>query len=142
MSSLTNSLTQIAGTLDFLPPEIRTADGSDSSDRESRQRNDLYAFGKVIYCVVTGQDPHAWPTIPATLPLTLPLKFFLRLSFQLCDKEPTKRMGSMIKLETEFSEIERKLLYGETLCDKCRYQLKTILCNIRRPCFFRIEKFS
>ena len=93
MSSLTTSMTQIAGTLDFLPPEIRTADGSDSSDRESRQRNDLYAFGKVIYCAVTGQNPHACPTIPAELPLTLPLKFFLRLSFQLCYRDTARRMS-------------------------------------------------
>ena len=131
MASLTNSSTQLAGTLDFLPPEIRTADGSDSISKESPRQNDLYAFGKVVYCVVTGQDSHSWPTIPRGLPLTLPLKFFLRLSFQLCSKDPAKRLVSIEKLEHEFSEIERKLLFGETLSDKCRYIMKTTLCDIQ-----------
>ncbi len=126
MSSTTATLTQIAGTLDFLPPELRE-DGSEISDRDSRQKNDLYAFGKVIYCTITGENPHNWPAVPSSLPLSLPLKFFLRLSFQLCDKDQNRRLNSIDALEKELSEIERKLLYGETLRDKIRYSAKMFL---------------
>lgn len=53
ISALSNSMTQLVGTLDFIPPEERGVDSMESSDRISRQRNDLYAFGKVVYCSVT-----------------------------------------------------------------------------------------
>ncbi len=131
ISSLTGTTTNLAGTIEFLPPEVRTADGSDSSSRKSTQKNDLYAFGKVIYCAVTGQEPHAWPTIPKELPLTLPFKLFLRLSLRLCDKDPARRINSISELEKELSDIKRKLETGETLRDKAAYQLKQFLIDLR-----------
>ena len=42
LSSLSTTYTQLAGTLDFLPPEERASDSG--LDRELRQINDLYAF--------------------------------------------------------------------------------------------------
>ena len=140
LSSLNSTFTQIAGTMDFLPPELRISDGSDSSDRLSRKRNDLYAFGKVIYCAVTGLDPHSWPTVPKELPLSLPLKFFLRLSFQLCDKDPNRRLDSIEDLQKEFAEIERKLAFGETLRDKISWLLKTFHAKLRGV-WFQFLKF-
>jgi len=131
ISSLTGTTTNLAGTLEFLPPEVRTADDSDSSSRKSTQKNDLYAFGKVIYCAVTGQEPHAWPTIPKELPLTLPFKLFLRLSLRLCDKDPARRINSISELEKELSDIKRKLETGETLRDKAAYQVKRFLLDLR-----------
>ena len=131
MSALSSTTTQIAGTIDFLPPEVRTADGSDSSSKKSTQENDLYAFGKVIYCAVTGQSPQAWPTIPQKLPLTLPFKLFLRLSLRLCDKDPTRRIHSINELEKELFEIKRKLETGETLRDKAAYHIKQFLLGLR-----------
>ena len=63
LTASTNSMTTLfAGTIDFLPPEVRTSGGTGSSDRRSTQRNDLYAFGKVVYCSVTARGPQAWPT--------------------------------------------------------------------------------
>ncbi|MGI6355776.1 MAG: protein kinase domain-containing protein, partial [Lentisphaeria bacterium] len=53
LSPLSGTMTQLAGTLDFLPPEERSREQSPNS-RDSRQRNDLYAFGKIIYCCITG----------------------------------------------------------------------------------------
>lgn len=131
ISALSTTTTQVAGTIDFLPPEVRTAEYAESSDQKSTQRNDLYAFGKVIYCVVTGQSPQAWPTIPKTLPLTLPFKLFLRLSFQLCDKDPSKRIHSINELGKELSGIDRKLKTGETLRDKAAYHLKCLMLGLR-----------
>ena len=131
MSALSTTTTQVAGTIDFLPPEVRSPDGDDSSSKKSTQENDLYAFGKVVYCAVTGQSPQSWPTIPKELPLTLILKLFLRLSLRLCDKDPSKRIRSINELEKEFSEIERKLETGETLLDKAAYQIKQFLLGLR-----------
>lgn len=131
ISSLTATTTHLAGTIEFLPPEVRTAEGSDSSNRKSTQKNDLYAFGKVIYCAVTGQEPQAWPTIPKELPLTLHFKLFLRLSLRLCDKDPARRINSIGELEKDLSEIKRKLETGETLRDKAAYQLKRFLLDLR-----------
>lgn len=121
VSSLSNSMTQLAGTLDFIPPEERTADALESSDRHARQRNDLYAFGKVIYCAVTGRNPHEYPAVPPDMPLSLPLKYFLRLSYDLCNNEPVRRLTSISRLEQEFADIERKVFYGETFRDKLIY---------------------
>ncbi len=121
LSSLDATLTQIAGTMDFLPPEMRAADGDEFVRRISHPRNDLYAFGKVVYCAATGNGPQEWPTVPAGQKLSLPLKFFLRFSFQLCAKDPLKRLDDIRAAEAELNEIERKLLYGETWRDKLRY---------------------
>ncbi len=131
ISSLSNSKTQLAGTLDFIPPEERGADSLASSDKLSRQRNDLYAFGKVIYCSVTGLDPHSWPAVPKELPLSLPLKFFLRLSFRLCDKDPARRLNTIEDVQKEFAEIERKLMYGETFKDRISYIGENILQDVK-----------
>lgn len=53
LSPLSGTVTQLAGTLDYLPPEERSRELSPDT-RDSRQRNDLYAFGKIIYCCITG----------------------------------------------------------------------------------------
>lgn len=130
ISSLSASVSQLAGTLDFLPPEER-AGGSDSSDRETRRRNDLYAFGKVIYCAVTGLAPSEWPSVPAESPLSAPLKYFLHLSFQLCEREPLRRLDSLSDLTREFTRIEHKLQYGETRSERCEAFCKSLLINLK-----------
>ena len=129
LSSLSATHTQLAGTLDFLPPEERASD-TPGTDRRSRQKNDLYAFGKVIYCSVTGCSPQDFPTVPAELPLTVELKFFLRLAFRLCNKDPLLRLDSLEKTAAELAQIERKLLYGETFRDKCHYGAHQVLTHL------------
>ena len=129
LSSLSATYTQLAGTLDFLPPEERASD-TPGTDRRSRQKNDLYAFGKVIYCSVTGCSPQDFPTVPAELPLTVELKLFLRLAFRLCNKDPLLRLDSLEKTAAELMEIERKLKYGETFRDKCHYAIREILTRL------------
>ena len=128
MTSLTNSVTQLAGTLDFIPPEERSCDNS-NQDKKSAQKSDLYALGKVIYCAATGLTPNQFPAIPKNLPLSLPLKFFLHLAFQLCNKNPYHRLNSIEKVENEFKQIERKLLFGENIGDKISYFIKSLRVN-------------
>ena len=129
LSSLSATYTQLAGTLDFLPPEERASD-TPRTDRTSRQKNDLYAFGKVIYCAVTGGSPQDFPTVPAELPLTPELKFFLRLAFRLCNKDPLLRLDSLEKTASELVQIERKLQCGETFRDKCHYVIHDLLTRL------------
>ena len=118
LSSLSGSMTRLAGTLDYMPPEMRSS-GSDEEDRASRCRSDLYAFGKVIYCAVTGCSSGDWPRVPAGLAATLPVKLFLRLALRLCDTDPVRRLDRIEAVRKEFAGIERKLLCGETFRDRC-----------------------
>ena len=119
VSSLANSLTRLAGTLDFLPPEERRRGGS--TDRASRQRNDLYAFGKVVYCAATGLEPGRYPSLPTNARLSAELRLFLRLAFKLCAGDSHLRIDDLPGLYKEMKRIERQLRSGETAADKLRY---------------------
>lgn len=119
LSPLAATMTQLAGTLDFLPPEERSQD-SPTDNRQSRQRNDLYAFGKIIYCCVTGNAACDFPATPSSMPLTLVNKLLFRLALRLCDREPTRRLNSLAALEQEFRRTVRLCQYGEGLLDRLR----------------------
>ena len=121
VSSLSNSLTRLAGTLEFLPPEERGGAPPESTDRISRQRNDLYAFGKVVYCAATGLEPGRYPSLPTGMKLSTELKLFMRLAFRLCARESRLRIGDLGGVSRELARIERQLESGETLPDKVRY---------------------
>lgn len=124
LSSLSVTVTQFAGTLDFLPPEERSSETPDLTNRQSRQRNDLYALGKVIYCAVTGNSPEMFPHIPKDFNLSIQRKYYLHLAFQLCDREPLCRLNSIEKTELALAGIQRKLEYGITgkdlFCDTAK----------------------
>ena len=121
LSSLSMTMTTLAGTFEFIPPEIRSADDFFSHDNISRQKCDLYAFGKVIYCIVTGRDALSFPSIPKDISRSLPVKYCLRLSWQLCSHEPAKRLDDLANTEKALSVIEKKLLFGENWLDKLCY---------------------
>lgn len=74
------------GTPDFIPPW-------GPIDR----RADLYALGRVLYCMVTGLPARSFPTLPAEL-LTPELqpetKLLNRLITRACDPDPDKRFQS------------------------------------------------
>ncbi len=142
LSPLSGTMTQLAGTLDFLPPELRTGDNFPDT-RKSRQRNDLYAFGKLIYCCVTGNGANAFPSLPAKLPLTIANKLFFRLALRLCNHDSVLRMTALPKIQYEFQEIERKLAYGETLGDKLHYGMTStslFLLTVGHRCISAIRR--
>lgn len=146
LSPLSGTMTQMVGTLDFMPPEERLGEASDDS-RESRQRNDLYAFGKLIYCCVTGNMANEFPSTPADMPLTLSNKYFFRLSLWLCDKEPTRRLRRINELLKEFEQTVRLCLYGESLLDKIRYHIfaqkrNFVSCVKRLGLFYKHHWFA
>ncbi len=129
--SLSETMTQAAGTLDYLPPEERSADNASENAGKLNQDNDLYAFGKVIYCVVTGQSTRQWPAIPEGLPVTPTLKFFIHLSFRLCDRFPARRLVSIEEIDRRMKEIKRKLMFGETRRDQILFLLKSAENDLR-----------
>ncbi len=126
-SSLSATVTKLAGSFEFIPPEARSGESLDSSDRASRQRNDLYAFGKVIYCAVTGNEPQKFPDIPPEVSLRpLPVKLFMRLALQLCEKDPSLRIDSVAEAAEELEVIGKILLEGEDLRDRFRFTSKEV----------------
>ena len=125
LASLSATITQPVGTLEYLPPEVRCPEDAWENAGKLNQCSDLYAFGKVIYCVVTGQDTRQWPAIPEGLPVTPVLKFFIRLSFRLCDRLPARRLASIGEIAREMEEIKRKLQFGETRRDQFLFVLKS-----------------
>ena len=140
LSSLSVSRSMLAGTLDFIPPERRAEDSLESTDPLSRQRNDLYAFGKVVYCAATGNGPHEYPATPPDMPLTPALKYFFRLSCGLCSKAPELRLDSVEKVEQEFAAIKHKLEHGESFRDKTAYCLKKFVSGVKHT-FFSAGRF-
>ena len=126
VSSLSNSMTGLAGTLEFLPPEVRSSDAPDSGDRSSRQRNDLYAFGKVVYCAATGLEPRMYPSLPTGAKLSPELKMFWDLASRLCSREPLLRIRDLRSLEREMDKISSRLETGETFASRLRPALSRL----------------
>ena len=122
MSSTENSVTGLAGTWEFIPPEIRSSDHPDSCTGKS-QDSDLYAFGKVIYCAISGQHPQNFPSLPNSRLQSLPAKYFMQLAFRLCDRDPKHRINSIAALDREMTKIRRKLRYGENWQDRLSYRI-------------------
>lgn len=124
MSSLAATVTNPAGTLYFFPPEQRNENFK--YDRESRQKSDLYAFGKVIYCAITANDPRNFPSWPGDLTLSAPRKYFLHLACRLCHIEPACRPENICDIESEIIQIRRCLRSGETAGDRLRLFLEDL----------------
>lgn len=128
LSPLSGTVTQLAGTLDYLPPEERSRELSPDT-RDSRQRNDLYAFGKIIYCCITGNGADQFPSLPRNFPLTLQNKLFFRLAIRLCDKEPSKRLARLSDVIAASDDTVRMCQYGEKLSDKLSYACSSLWRN-------------
>ncbi|NLG12779.1 MAG: protein kinase [Lentisphaerae bacterium] len=133
LSPLSGTVTQLAGTLDYLPPEERSRELSPDT-RDSRQRNDLYAFGKIIYCCITGNGADQFPSLPRKFPLTLQNKLFFRLAIRLCDKEPSKRLAQLSDVVAAFDDTVRMCQYGEKVSDKLHYACSTLYRNFVCAC--------
>ena len=119
LSALSGTFSMV-GTKGFVPPEVVFG----NPEETTKQRNDLYAFGKVIYCVITGEDVAEFPSTPKNFAKTCLNKYFLNLSFRLCHKELEVRLINIEEITQELADIERKLLRGETDIDKLKYYTK------------------
>lgn len=106
MSDLTQTKkTRVVGTDGYLPPE---AYSTNSPSKEQRLQWDLYAFGKVIYQVFTGEmDAKEWPTIPENVALNTFSSKLNDLSAKLCDRDPSKRMYSIEEIEVALDKLKK-----------------------------------
>lgn len=86
-----------AGTPGFIPPENLVM--GLSADFKS----DLYAIGKVFYCMITGNPPGEYPHLPETMPLEVRRQLFPVLS-RMCNNNATKRFSSVAEMLEKIPE--------------------------------------
>ncbi len=112
MASEQTILTHMAGTLAFLPPEMR----SDNFSAEAAivSRGDFYALGKVIYCAFTGKSPEEFPSLPASTVMDSGSKQLVHLCLALCETDPAERCSSPQQIRQLLDRAERIILHGET----------------------------
>jgi len=99
------------GTRYFIPP-----------DQSMGQEADLYAVGKMLYCIFTGLPPQDFPTLPDRLieDMTPQRKLLNKIIGKACAKKRDARFA------TAFDFIEA--LQGNTSFSKTGYGRKLILC--------------
>ena len=116
MASEQTMLTHMAGTLAFLPPEMR----SDNFTAEAPvvSRGDFYALGKVIYCAFTGKSPEEFPSLPANTPMDSGSKQLVHLCLALCETDPAERCSSPQQIRQLLDRAERIILHGESRKDR------------------------
>lgn len=100
--------TSCAGTLGFIPPEVL------NNDADMDQKADIYALGKVFYCMVTGLRPRQYPQLPIDMRIEVCRQIYPALS-RMCNRNPAKRFknadeflsGLPVKLEkpTRFEKM-------------------------------------
>lgn len=98
-----------AGTFGFIPPE--TASG----EKETDQKDDLYALGKVFYCMITGCPPRKYPQLPKDMKPEICRQVYPALT-RMCNQNPKKRFRS----SDEFLEGLPEKLEKPTPLEKLR----------------------
>ena len=83
----------LEGTLGFIPPERFKS--SNSSTKSAT--DDLYAMGKLIYCVFTGNSPDKFPSIPQDIVLDEDTKKLNEVILIACSKVSRLRFNSIDK---------------------------------------------
>ncbi|MBO4512784.1 MAG: protein kinase [Victivallales bacterium] len=74
----------LAGSLGFIPPELFNATSKPSPN------TDLYALGKVLYCLVTGRNAGDFPSMPPDMPYETLMQVCLPLE-RMCNSNPSRR---------------------------------------------------
>lgn len=84
----------LAGTLGFLPPECFYGDESNS------MQSDIYALGKLFYCIVTGESPGRFPHLPRDLSFSLCRKL-LPILLRSCNTRKKKRYTAIEEFQRD-----------------------------------------
>lgn len=98
-----------AGTVGFIPPEML------ANESPADQASDLYALGKVFYCMLTNQPSKSYPQLPTGMRLEVCRQLYPALS-RMCNRNPEKRF----KTADEFADGLPTRLLGANLWEKCR----------------------
>lgn len=77
-----------AGTPGFIPPELI------ESPLPPNRNCDLYALGKVFYCMITGLSPRQYPALPDDMPTEICRQLFPVLC-KMCDRNPNRRFRTV-----------------------------------------------
>ncbi|MBO5923684.1 MAG: SUMF1/EgtB/PvdO family nonheme iron enzyme, partial [Lentisphaeria bacterium] len=80
-----------AGTPGFIPPELLKDGGSID------QQADIYALGKVFYCLATGQEPKLYPQLPDSMRTEVCRQIYPAL-IKMCNNKPAKRCKNVEEL--------------------------------------------
>ena len=91
----------VAGTLGYIPPELFNAAEKPSTG------SDIYALGKVLYCMVTGNAPGQFPSLPADLDRKTRLAICIPLA-RLCHPSPQKRCADCATCRKLLAEAARR----------------------------------
>ena len=84
----------LVGTLGFLPPECFS--GKESNTTQS----DIYALGKLFYCIVTGESPGRFPYLPRDLSSSVCRKL-LPVFLKSCNAKKKKRYNSIVEFQRD-----------------------------------------
>ncbi len=77
-----------AGTLGFIPPEAF------EDEMKPDPAADLYAIGKVFYCMITGYSPGQYPLLPVDMRLEVCRQIYPSLN-RMCNRNPAKRFKNV-----------------------------------------------
>ena len=101
-----------AGTPGFLPPEALNGEAN-------TQEGDLYALGKVFYCMVTGNPPKQYPQLPMDLRLEVCRQIYPAL-IRMCSRDPKKRFHTADEFLAGLPEKLEKPTRWETMRENFR----------------------
>jgi len=87
----------LVGTLGFLPPECFYGNEGNSI------QSDIYALGKVFYCMITGESPGRYPYLPRDLSFPLCRKL-LPILLKSCNTKKKKRYESVSEFQQALPE--------------------------------------
>lgn len=119
-----------AGTLGFIPPEYL------EKEQPVNQQADLYAVGKIFYCMVTGCHPSEYPHLPLEMRRDVCRQLFPALS-QMCNRNPDKRYKNV----DEFLKGLPLQIKNPTRWEQRREEFRSWRI-LNREKFFRIKVFS
>ena len=92
-----------SGTEGFIPPWKAT-------DKEA----DIYAIGKIIYCLYTGQSALQFPEIPEGVCIKK-IADLNRIALKCCEKDPDARYKSISEIRTDIGKIRTRHTWKEHL---------------------------
>ena len=93
----TQEYATFAGTLGFIPPEMM------EEGMPANKQSDLYAIGKVFYCMVTGNPPKMYPRFPDHMDISVCRQLFPVLSCA-CNTDAEKRFQSAEDFQKELPD--------------------------------------